>query len=496
MAGKLKHILSLIFIISVFGNGTPITGQLRNSLFNNYSINEGLSDNVVHCIFQDSQGWIWIGTSFGVVRYDGYNFVKLQINVPECEILSRTLVRAIYEDKKGIIWIGTENQGIFLYDRKNYSLKQIKNNDSKICLPNNSIWTITSCDNNLIWIGTENGLICYNEADASSKLYNSTVKTESVVSNNFIRSVLADDDNIWIGSNNGIDLINIETKESKKYLKYESVNERENEVWKIYRTSDGTIWAGTYLDGLKRYNKNTDKFEKFTLTPDNDRARTVRAIVEDNSGNLWIGTRGGLYSLNLKSNQIIHFERDNYDPNSLIHNSILEIFKDKKGDLWIGTRDGISYFNFDKQAFGYLSTGITAGNHLNSNEVYAAWEDEKNNVWIGTEDGGINIYDTENPDITYLTKGNILSSNCIKSLCPDGKGNLLVGTYLGGLNKINLKTRAVKYFYHDSKDDNSISGNAVWSIAKDQNNQIWIGTDGGLDCYNPETEIFKHYGGK
>jgi signal transduction histidine kinase/ligand-binding sensor domain-containing protein/DNA-binding response OmpR family regulator len=485
----------LVFFICGFGNS--LSGQLRNSLFNNYSINEGLFDNVIHCIFQDSKGWIWIGTSSGILKFDGYSFVKLRFNSSESEVLGTALVRTIYEDRNGVLWIGTENQGIFLYDRRQYGLTQIKHLNKRLSLPNNSIWAITEDEYNNIWIGTEEGLVCYNQSNENCQIYNNSVKSDPRISNNFIRAIYADiNNNIWIGTNEGVDLLNIKSKVCKNYLKYESYTERENEVWKIYKSHDGQIWVGTYLDGLKRYNKKTDKFEGFELTPDNERARTVRAIVEDNSGNLWIGTRGGLYSVNLENHQTSHFEHDNFDPNGLIHNSILEIFKDKKGDLWIGTRDGISYLNFDKQAFGYLSTNIGSGNYMNSNEVYTFWEDEKSNIWIGTDDGGINIYHPQKGNISYLTKSSTLSSNCIKSLCPDGKGNLLVGTYLGGLNQINLQTGATKFYFHDARDHKSISGNAVWSIARDHKNQIWIGTDGGVDLFDPITGNFNHFGDK
>lgn len=490
-------VLAVLLTIFIDGFGITSSGQLRNSLFNNYSINEGLSDNVIHCIYQDRKGWIWIGTSFGVLRFDGYNFEKLHFNSSESEALGKTLVRAIFEDTKGVLWIGTENQGIFLYNRHYYGLTQIKHLDKKIPLPNNTIWAITADKNNSIWIGTENGLVCYNPISGSCQIFNNSFLSKPAITNNYIRALYADiNNNIWIGTNEGVDLLNLKTGTCKNYLKNEGTKDRENEVWKIYKSHDGQLWVGTYLNGLKRYNNTKDIFESFELKPNNERTKTVRAIIEDNANNLWVGTRGGLYSVNLESSQTSHFEHDTYDANSLIHNSVLEVFKDKKGDLWIGTRDGISYLNFDKQAFGYLSTGIGLGNCLNSNEVYTIWENTNQEIWIGTEDGGINIFNRETGKISYLTKRYPLSSNCIKSLYPDGTGNLLVGTYLGGLNQIDLKSGKAKYYVHDPKDVKSISGNAVWSITRDRNNKIWVGTDGGIDLFDPVTGLFTHYGEK
>jgi ligand-binding sensor domain-containing protein/signal transduction histidine kinase/DNA-binding response OmpR family regulator len=472
-------------------------GQLRNSFFNNYSISEGLSDNFIHCIFQDSKGWIWIGTSYGILRYDGYNFIKLQTNSPESESLGKTLVRTIYEDKSGVLWIGTENQGIYIYDRREYGIKQLKNQNKQISLNNNSIWAITGDTFDNLWIGSEDGLLKYNYNTGESKLVSYSKSARPVLSNNFIRSLHVDKEGyLWIGTNAGIEKLDIKSGKTKRYLKSNSLYERENEVWKIYEDALGQIWIGTYLGGLKKYIQPIDSFENFVLDPHNERARTVRAIVEDNYNNLWIGTRGGLYSINLNNSQINHYAHNQLEDNSLIHNSVLELFKDRKGDLWIGTRDGISYLNFDKQAFGYLSTGVGEGEYLNNNEVYAFWENENHDIWIGTENGGINLYHSKTGELTYVTKTNGLSSNCIKSMCPDGRGNLLIGTYLGGLNQLNLKTGEIIYYYHNLNDTASISGNAVWSIIRDRKNRIWVGTDGGFDLFDPVTGKFQRFGEK
>ncbi len=488
--------LLILFTITI-GYSNILDGQLKNSLFNNYSINEGLSDNIIHCIYQDNNGWIWIGSSFGVLRFDGYNFTKLQFNNSESEVLDKTLVRTIFEDKQGKIWIGTENQGIFIYDRNIYGIKQYKAGNKTINLPNNSIWAISEDNKSNIWIGTENGLVRYNTKSGNNLIFSSSNESLPKLSNYFIRALYIDSDSIiWLGTNEGVNKLNLNTNSCNQFLNRFKLKDRENEVWKIFKSKDGKIWVGTYLNGLKYFNQLNNLFEDFSLTPNNERTRTVRAITEDNSGNLWVGTRGGLYEVNLKTLNSTHYEHDLFDQNSLIHNSVLEIFKDKKGDLWIGTREGISYLNFDKQAFSYLSTGIGSGNYLNNNEVYSLWENENNEIWIGTEDGGVDVYNLKSQKIKYLTKYSPLSCNCIKSFCPDGIGNILIGTYLGGLNQINLSNGKTKFYYHEINNPKSISGNAVWSITKDLTGKIWVGTDEGLDLFEPKTGNFKHFGKK
>ena len=131
--------------------------QIRNSFFSNYTIQDGLSDDKIHCIYQDSHGWIWIGSSFGVLRFDGYEFHKFQINTVESEILGKSLIRTIYEDRDKRIWIGTENHGLFIYDRSVYGLEHIAlkilNKFKKKVSENEVVWLINLFQILVILIG-------------------------------------------------------------------------------------------------------------------------------------------------------------------------------------------------------------------------------------------------------------------------------------------------------------------------------------------------------
>ncbi len=475
----------LIIALLIFA--ATVNAPIQSALFKSYMVQNGLNDERIHCVFQDSKGWIWVGTDYGVSKFDGYEFFTLDLGTQISETLAKTLIRKIIEDSLGNLWIGTDIEGIFQYNPAEYKLSQY--------LKGESVWEIYEPDCEHLWLGTTNGFISVNKNEF--KVNESLNEENSGLSGNFIRKIYVDQNKkIWLGTENGISVLNSDFSHCKNYLPDDCNIALENEVWDIYKDNRNQIWVGTYLGGLKKFDAFNEVFIDFNLDKLNDRSETVRTITQDQNGDLWFGTRGGLYNLENKSGKINKFEDNIQDEKSLIHNSILSLFIDKKGDLWIGTRNGLSYLNFNNKAFGSISANNSQKIHLNNSEVYELWEDAQNRLWIGTESGGVNIYDSRSQSIRYLQTANGLSNNCVKSIASDGLGNVLIGTYLGGLNQYNPITGTFKIFKNIPDDVTSISDDAVWDIYKDSQNRIWVATSSGADIFDPIKGTFKRMGKK
>lgn len=486
--------ISILFIAFFFtANIALASGELiKSSLFENYTVSNGLTDEKIHCVFQDSKGWIWIGTDYGVFKFDGYTFNSLPLNSEESEVLANSLIRKIYEDKQGYIWIGTDFEGLFRYDRFNNQLIQIKNRG----FSHNSIWDIVLDKNNMLFLGTEGGLTYFNpETLEVEKVF--TTSNSNVLNGNWIRKLFIDSENqLWVGTNAGISIINQKHELVDNYLNNAPASDRENEIWEIYKDSEDNFWVGTYLGGLFKIDHRSKHTIKIELDDSNNRTKTVRSIIQDNKGDLWFGTRGGLYVMDRLTNNLKGYHKETNNKFSLIHNSVLDLTIDKKGDLWVATRNGLSFLNFDKQAFGYIAHATDDKTKLNNSEVYVIWESSQGELWIGTENGGINIVNKDRNRIRTLTTSNGLSTNCIKAVSPDGTGNILIGTYLGGLNVYNPKSGEVIVLKNNPDDKTTISGNEVWAVATSSNGEIWVGTSSGLDKYDPHTQTFERYGEK
>ena len=462
---------------------------LISSRFDNFSQKDGLSNNVVQCVFQDKSGLMWFGTSQGLNMYDGYRF-KIHRNAEGDESSIRgNLVRCVFQDSKGRFWVGTESGGLNSFDvrRELFSSVKMENGEGSY-----SANCIEEDADGRIWVGTEQGLAFLNEK-GNLEFY--IVKSPGYEGVADIRDIHIDvNGNIWLASTRQ-GLCFLSPKDGTfKEIPLEGGFSDADEVQTVYQSKDGTIWVGTYYSGVFMVNPNNFEAKILETFPFSERVSTVRAIIEDNEGILWFGTRGGLVGYDRKEKRYGTFVNDIDNEITLVHNSIIDLFIDSKGDLWIGTRGGISYKNQEKQNFRLIREAKNDNRYLNNDEVYALAECRQNGeVWIGTESGGINILNLKTNSFSYVTKENGgLTSDCIKCFLDNGDC-FWVGTYMGGVNVVDKRTKRVRRVFRHSEDDASLSSDKVWDIQKDSEGRIWLATSKGVDMYNSETGKFTHY---
>jgi ligand-binding sensor domain-containing protein/signal transduction histidine kinase/DNA-binding response OmpR family regulator len=485
--------LILVFLLLFFAPLTQGAVVINNLNFDFYSQENGLSNNQIHCILQDKKGWMWFGTSQGVCRFDGYKFTVFKNDPEDSASLKGNLVRTIFEDRKGQLWIGTENGGLNKFNREKENFSHLFYSGRDTRLRDASVTSVHEDLSGNLWIGTENQLFSMDEKATLTEIKpsNRTVFSE------YFRVIQPDQSGrIWLGTNNGLYLYNQQNNEVQKIDLHQGQSANQ-EIWTIFPDSDGTLWVGTYVQGLFTVNPETLEGKHLILGPDNDRSQTVRAVSRDRNGKYWIGTRGGLYTYEKSKGVTAFYYHDEREPKSLVNNSIQCIFHDLKGDVWIGTRNGINFLIEERQNIQGYKSMPGDDRYLNSSEIYAFWIDKQGDIWIGTESGGINILNRKTGRFRYLLpqqgNANSLSRNCIKALLDDGKNNLWIGTFLGGIDVLDLKTGTFRHYRHNPDDSASLSDNRVWTLLLDQNNDIWVGTSSGLDKFDPVTGSFTHF---
>jgi signal transduction histidine kinase/ligand-binding sensor domain-containing protein/DNA-binding response OmpR family regulator len=462
--------------------------------FENYTIENGLSNNLVHKIYQDRKGWMWFGTYQGLNRFDGYKFTVYDQIPSDSSSFGGSMIREIFEDNVGSLLIGTDNKGIYIYDRNKENFKPLIGSFGKFNLQEQKINTIKQVQDGCFWIGTDNGICKIDKTGKIVKLFQHREnKHNSLIDNNIRAIQIGSSNKLWIGTLLGVDILD-EITGSVIHLN-NSIPMVADEICTIFSDVDSKIWVGTFKYGIIIIDPLTLKYEHLVIDPSNDRSNTIRVIVKDDNY-YWIGTRGGLYIYSKENKHITKCEHDERVSSSLIHNSVINIFRDIKGDIWVATRGGISHLVKERQPF-LCHTALPDDNRfLNNSEIYAFWIDSQDKIWIGTESGGINVLDRTKGTFSYYNKDKTsrsLSSNCIKALMGDDKGNLWVGTYLGGIDIIHLKTLTFSHFQNQTNNSNSLSNNKVWALCKDSRNNIWIGTDIGLDKFEAKTSTFIHY---
>lgn len=489
----LPGFLMLFYLILVASELKSNTGVETNNLsFDYYSIQQGLSNNKIHCILQDKKGWMWFGTSQGICRFDGYRFTVFKHDSEDSTSLEGDLVRTIFEDHKGQLWVGTENGGLNKYNRGKETFEHFFSNDRAAALKNVKVTSIQDDKDGNLWICTRTNL--YKIVNESQLL---EIKPSNLLSDTeFYRVIYFDQDGrLLIGTNKSLYIYHPDTNLAEK-VRFKSAYSN-YEIVTIVPEEDGTFLIGTELSGMYVLNPRTGEATQMIIDPKNERSNSVRAISKDREGNYWIGTRGGLYTYQKGKGIIAFYCNDKREPSSLRHNSVQCIFLDRNDDVWIGTGDGVNYLDKQRQNILTYKSLIGEDRYLNSGEIYSFWLEPKGDLWIGTESGGINILNRKTGKFRYLVADknnpNSLSSDCVKAMISDNKDNLWVGTYLGGLNTYNLKTGKFKRFRNDPNDPKSLANDRVWALLNDSENAIWVGTSTGLDKFDPMTNGFIHY---
>lgn len=279
-----------------------------------------------------------------------------------------------------------------------------------------------------------------------------------------------------------------------------------NRIFTIFEDSKGELWIGTD-GGLNKFNRDKEEFIHYTYNEHNPNSipdNHVTCIKEDNEQYLWIGTNNGLAKFDTKNNKFTIYKNNAIDKFSLSNNYVWVIYNDKAGNLWIGTDSLLNKYNKQTGKFYRFNFAPGEPKIVAKNTIFAICEDAEGILWVATR-SGLNRFDKKNNSFVHLNSNpkdpNALSQDNIYSLLIDKSKNLWVGTLGGGLNKLtvipSVKSKASLYkfehYSNNSKNQKSLSNNYVWSIYEDKAGALWIGTDIGLNRYDPQLEKFNVY---
>ena len=460
----------LLFLI-LFSVSMQLTLGASNR-FMHITSKEGLPHQQIEKIMQDDKGRLWIGTRNGLSCYDGYNIVSYFNQKDNPYSLSHNFIKALYQDSKKRIWIGTY-EGICRYqpatdDFKCYSLSGPK------------VFSIVETSTGKIICGGDQ-LYIYNEQTDEFVL-------QPRQDPHFIISMAVDtEDRLFISTSHSIFYYDISfSKTTQINPAYFSEFLPENDaIIPLFFDSKGVLWIGRNGKGVMNIDLKSDSINIPDLSILSD--GTVRTITEDKKGRIWLGTEKGVTVLNGNGTSEI-LQQDFVDNNKLNDNAVYTILSDKDDNMWIGTYfGGINVLLKNNEQIHWIEAGYTS-KHIKGKVIRKLIEPQKDILWIATEDGGLNIYNTITSEIRVFDKIKQLGHNIHELYYDETRNDIWIGTFRNGLFNYNLSSgTSVRYL---PGDKNGLASDAIFSIKRQRNGTLWIGTSRGLRYYDPEKDMF------
>jgi len=430
-------------------------------VFKTYTKEDGLADNWVFCILQDSLGRFWFGTKQGVTMLQDN---KWQTYRKE-DGLAGDIVYEILEDRSGYLWFVTEDGGVSRLDPgSGFDRSALRTFRTEDGLADNHVESVIEDRAGKIWFGTYAGVSVYDGEKFES------ITVADGLPDNRIWAVLEDaKGSFWFGTGDkGVCRYN--TKDGGKQITQYSQDEglAGNVVIAIFEDNEGDIWFGT-VGGASRFDGKS--FTNFTVK-DGLADNVVYSVFQDRESYLWFGNDAGVNRYDGRAFTTYTTE------DGLVDDELISIMQDRDGNLWLGTNGGISRYDGD------TFTTFTTAEGLSVNRIEASFQDSNGTLWFGTWGGGAIRFD--GGSFTTFSSADGLPNDWVVSIFEDREGNLwfgtgggLEGTGGGGVTQFDgnrFRTYTV---------DDGLAGNVVWSICEDTGGNLWFGTrTGGVSRYD------------
>lgn len=416
-----------------------------------------VTNSSITCIFQDDKNQLWVGLQNGDIARQVNNYLKLF--APE-EGTPKKPITAFLQDKQKNIWFATDGEGIF-YISNNHQYNINSENEG---LSENSVYSLTLCDNGDVLAGTDQGIsIC---KVSGSKKSVAILSSKNGLPDNFVKTIIpAGNNNFWIGmQDKGICLYNNNNHQftipaAFSLWNYGQVNSL---------LSNNSLWIATENNGIIKSASNTQPAEKLKI---DEGLLNINSILQDNEGNVW---------LLANNNELIKTPGDqlkllvNYKDKDF--ENVHAILCDDKNNIWQGAEHGIIKYPADgsgkKQKF-------TISELNTKTDITALYQDVNDHLWIGTMGKGIFLLDEKTGKYRIVVEDKLLQKSSVLSIT--GKGNNIFTSSLEGAATFTLTNDASlssRYKFYNFTNISSIGSNYIYYIFKDSKNRVWFATDG------------------
>lgn len=478
--GRVKHILIFILVYWLCLAGE--TFAFANEVSLSYSFKPISSEivqlNEVRILYEDSDGYIWIPTSNGLIRFDGSESTVLGSSE------FNTSLNVVVEDSDKRLWIAAAN-GVYIYDKKSGRISKVPNEQFG---GKNSFSDIIYAKTGDVWVGGDAGLW----RKASNK--DSFEKLSGEQDLKSISCLMEDEAGyIWIGTWDGLYRYDTQRMTLNRFR-----DENLHLISALYQDHNNDIWVGTWGKGLVRlHNPYDNEPADYDIFQSNSSVESIQDNViyyirEGYNSQLWVGTRSGL-SIMYNRNSFINYSpasKDNYLP----YNEVSSILKTRNGNIWLSMYPSaickvedyhpkFESFDCSQLKNKYLTTSVRS--------IFSAGDNE---YWMGVNGYGLFHYNKKTGQFKHYNEcpgmQNLGSTSTVDVICKRGDKEICFGSYSRGLWIYNLETKKTKIIDSNSLGKNSTALNGITALSVDKNNNVWIGTRSGLYFLDSEDKLF------
>ncbi|MBN2524423.1 MAG: response regulator [Bacteroidales bacterium] len=494
-AFRIKYLVFVLFVIQLFST-CSLHAQENKYMFSSFDKSDGLSNNNINCFLRDSKGFIWIGTSDGLNRFDGYSFKLFNYDPDDPATIRNSLINYLAEDYGNNIWIGAGDY-LDIYDPEK---ETICHADSifggKLKFQNGTRWKLHKDRfGNYWWRSSVQGLYKYMVAEDSLIRVLQINKNQRYNTSPILTGMAEDSDgNIWIINNRGV-LKKIRNKTASIIDSIE-IDLPIRGFYELFIDRDDDIWINNneFAQGVIYINSTSREIRYFNDKSTINRLNTnvITDINEIEAGSILVATdHGGLNIIDKSDFSVQYLLHNPLDAKTISENSVIHIYRDYDDFIWLGTfKHGVSYYHKNLYQFNHYIVFIEGNLNDRINDIDNFAEDRQGNLWIGTNGGGLIYFNRKDQTYTQYRHDpedpHSISSDIIIGLLIDSRDNLWIGTYFGGLNLWNGKEFV--HFRSDTCDKTTITDDRVWDICEDSDGMLWIATLlGGVNVFDSGT---------